>query len=196
MVDVMALVRLAGGIMFTPLSDDVLMMGYAALRIREGMHPILIWLVAWPVFFIAFAWFYLLARFFREIPLVKRLMKSKFLEQAESILERRGLWAIGLSFFLPGVRHPIHYVAGLLGYPLPRYLAMTFVAAGLYTGLWTFLIVRIGEVVTWSELGIWLSEHPSMVLLIIAALLTIIISGVVHAKRRNRLKKEEEFVPE
>lgn len=195
-MDFMALVRLAGGIMFTPLSDDVLMMGHVALRLREGIHPILIWLAAWPVFFIAFTWFYLLARFFREIPLVKRFMKSKFLEQAESILERRGLWAIGLSFFLPGVRHPIHYVAGLLGYPLPRYLAMTFAAAGLYTGLWTFLIVRIGEAVTWSELWMWLTQNPSMVLLILAVLLTVVVSSLVHAKRWQRIKKEESYVTE
>lgn len=195
-MDVMTLVRLAGGIMFTPLSDDVLMMGYVALRMREGIHPILIWLTAWPVFFVAFTWFYLLARFFREIPIVKRLMKSKFLEQAESILERRGLWAIGLSFFLPGVRHPIHYVAGLLGYPLPRYLAMTFVAAGLYTGLWTFLIVRIGEAVTWSELWVWLSQNPSMVMLILAVLLAIVISSVVHAKRRQRIKRKAKYITE
>jgi hypothetical protein len=32
-MDIMALVRLAGGIMFTPLSADVLMMGFAALRL-------------------------------------------------------------------------------------------------------------------------------------------------------------------
>jgi len=134
-MDIMALVRLAGGIMFTPLSDDVLMMSFAALRLREGMYPVVIWLTAWPIFFIAFTWFYLLARFFREIPLVKRWMKSRFLERAETIIERRGLWAIGLSFFLPGVRHPIHYVAGLLGYPLPRYLVMTFLAAGVYRTL-------------------------------------------------------------
>ncbi len=190
-MDIMALVRLAGGIMFTPLSDDVLMMGYTALRIKEGVHPVLIWLAAWPIFFISFAWFYLLARFFREIPLIKKFMKIKFLTRAEEILDRRGLWAIGLSFFLPGVRHPIHYVAGLLAYPLPRYLGMTFLAAGLYTGLWTFVIVRIGQAVTWSELWEWIMTNPSMIFIILAVILIIAGASIVHARRRHRLEKEE-----
>jgi membrane protein DedA with SNARE-associated domain len=190
-MDIMALVRLAGGIMFTPLSDDVLMMGFAALRLREGMYPVVIWLTAWPVFFIAFTWFYLLARFFREIPLVKRWMKSRFLERAVAIIERRGLWAIGLSFFLPGVRHPIHYGAGLLGYPLPRYLVMTFLAAGVYTGLWTFIIIRIGEAVTWSELWNWLQVNPGVIGSIIVILIRAAVIGIVHHHRQKQALEEE-----
>ncbi|WP_313533273.1 VTT domain-containing protein [Exiguobacterium sp.] len=190
----MALVRLAGGIMFTPLSDDVLMMSFAALRLREGMYPVVIWLTAWPISFIAFTWFYLLARFFREIPLVKRWMKSRFLERAETIIERRGLWAIGLSFFLPGVRHPIHYVAGLLGYPLPRYLVMTFLAAGVYTGLWTFLIVRIGEAVTWSELWNWLQVNPGIVGSVVIIVIGIAVIGIVHHRRQKDAVEESSSI--
>ncbi len=193
-MDIMALVRLAGGIMFTPLSDDVLMMSFAALRLREGMYPVVIWLTAWPIFFIAFMWFYLLARFFREIPLVKRWMKSRFLERAETIIERRGLWAIGLSFFLPGVRHPIHYVAGLLGYPLPRYLVMTFLAAGVYTGLWTFLIVRIGEAVTWSELWNWLQVNPGIVGSVVIIVIGIAVIGIVHHRRQKDAVEESSSI--
>ncbi|KTR27258.1 membrane protein [Exiguobacterium indicum] len=193
-MDIMALVRLAGGIMFTPLSDDVLMMSFAALRLREGMYPVVIWLTVWPVFFIAFTWFYLLARFFREIPLVKRWMKSRFLERAETIIERRGLWAIGLSFFLPGVRHPIHYVAGLLGYPLPRYLVMTFLAAGVYTGLWTFLIVRIGEAVTWSELWNWLQVNPGIISAIVVILIGLVVTGIVYHRRQKESVEESSSI--
>ncbi|MFL0201036.1 DedA family protein [Exiguobacterium acetylicum] len=193
-MDIMALVRLAGGIMFTPLSDDVLMMSFAALRLREGMYPVVIWLTAWPVFFISFTWFYLLARFFREIPLVKRWMKSRFLERAETIIERRGLWAIGLSFFLPGVRHPIHYVAGLLGYPLPRYLLMTFLAAGVYTGLWTFLIVRIGEAVTWSELWNWLQVNPGIIGSVLIIVIGIAVIGIVHHRRQKDSVEESSSI--
>ncbi|OAI85161.1 hypothetical protein AYO36_11530 [Exiguobacterium sp. KKBO11] len=193
-MDIMALVRLAGGIMFTPLSDDVLMMSFAALRLREGMYPVVIWLTTWPVFFIAFTWFYLLARFFREIPLVKRWMKSRFLERAETIIERRGLWAIGLSFFLPGVRHPIHYVAGLLGYPLPRYLVMTFLAAGVYTGLWTFLIVRIGEAVTWSELWNWLQVNPGIISAIVVILIGLVVTGIVYHRRQKESVEESSSI--
>ena len=193
-MDIMALVRLAGGIMFTPLSDDVLMMSFAALRLREGMYPVVIWLTAWPVFFIAFTWFYLLARFFREIPLVKRWMKSRFLERAETIIERRGLWAIGLSFFLPGVRHPIHYVAGLLGYPLPRYLLMTFLAAGVYTGIWTFLIVRIGEAVTWPELWNWLQVNPGIVGSVLIIVIGIAVIGIVHHRRQKDSVEESSSI--
>lgn len=193
-MDIMALVRLAGGIMFTPLSDDVLMMSFAALRLGEGMYPVVIWLTAWPVFFIAFIWFYLLARFFREIPLVKRWMKSRFLERAETIIERRGLWAIGLSFFLPGVRHPIHYVAGLLGYPLPRYLVMTFLAAGVYTGLWTFLIVQIGEAVTWSELWNWLQVNPGIVGSVLIIVIGIAVIGIVHHWRQKESVEESSSI--
>lgn len=194
-MDWMAFVRLAGGIMFTPLSDDVLMMGHVLLGVMEGTHPLKIWLMTWPVFVIAFTWFYLIARFFREVPFVKKIMKSRFLSQAETILERRGGWAIGLSFFLPGVRHPIHYVAGLLNYPLGRYVAINVAAAGVYTGVWTFLIVRIGKVVTWSSVMNGVTENPMLLGLGVIGGITVLGFLVWQHKRGRSLMMQVTGTP-
>ncbi|MGL6102322.1 MAG: DedA family protein, partial [Exiguobacterium acetylicum] len=88
----------------------------------------------------------------------------------------------------------IHYVAGLLGYPLPRYLVMTFLAAGVYTGLWTFLIVRIGEAVTWSELWNWLQVNPGIISAIVVILIGLVVTGIVYHRRQKESVEESSSI--
>lgn len=170
------LVWLAIGIMFTPISDDVLLLTQLGSWSARSVPPLSMWFMSWSVVFISFTWFYVLARFFREIPFVKRWMSSDYLERAERVLARYGTLAIGLAFFIPGVRHPIHYVAGLLRFPFPTYLVVNAIAAGVYTAVWTFFVHHLGQSVTFRQAVVWVFDRPTYVWM---TFLGIVIISVV-----------------
>jgi len=71
---------------------------------------------------------------------------------------------------------------------------MTFLAAGVYTGLWTFLIVRIGEAVTWSELWNWLQVNPGIVGSVVIIVIGIAVIGIVHHRRQKDAVEESSSI--
>ncbi|AKO93039.1 hypothetical protein BEH_13685 [Priestia filamentosa] len=169
------LLGLAASIMFTPISDDVLLLGQLGIWMSKNMNPYLAWISSWVTIFIAFLWFYLVGRFFRELPLVKRWMARKWLLKAEYYLQRFGVGAVMVAFFIPGIRHPIHYVAGILKFSTKKYLLANLIASSLYTGVWTFMVYKLDQKVGMKFILLWLPHHLFIVLSCLAFLISCII---------------------
>ncbi|MED3854986.1 DedA family protein [Priestia megaterium] len=169
------LIRLALEIMFTPISDEVLLLTQLGIWASKGVNPYVAWILAWMAIFIAFLWFYLIGRFFRQVPLIEKWMAKKWLQKAEKLLDRFGVWAIMLAFFVPGVRHPIHYMAGILKFPVNKYLLANLIASSLYTGIWTFIVYKFNQKIGIRFILVSLHQHLFTVLIFLTFLLLCII---------------------
>ncbi|ANU23053.1 DedA family protein [Planococcus donghaensis] len=139
-----ALGVLAGGIMLTPASDDFLVISFLLYAFSNGDSFAFSWLILWVVCFMSFTWFYVVGYTFNRVFSSKR-KSSKHILRAQALIERHGHRMIFISYFIPGLRHPIHYVAGFLRVPLKTYIFYNVSAAGLYTMLWA-IIVQIFDV--------------------------------------------------
>ncbi|MEH7286435.1 DedA family protein [Priestia megaterium] len=179
------LIRLALEIMFTPISDEVLLLTQLGIWASKNINPYMAWILAWIAIFIAFLWFYIVGRFFRQVPLIEKWMTKKWLQKAEKLLDRFGVCAIMLAFFIPGVRHPIHYMAGILKFPVNKYLLANLIASSLYTGIWTFIVYKFNQKIGIKLILFWLHQHVFIVLI----LLTILILGLIFYKvKKNKGK--------
>ncbi|NGY80821.1 hypothetical protein F6Y02_43725 [Bacillus megaterium] len=85
------LIRLSVEIMFTPISDDVLMLTQVGIWASKGINPYVVWISSWITLFIAFLWFFLVGRFFRQVPLIEKWMAKKWLQKPKSYLIVLGL---------------------------------------------------------------------------------------------------------
>ncbi|MDC0706529.1 DedA family protein [Priestia sp. AB] len=178
------LIRLAVEIMFTPISDDVLMLTQVSIWASKDINPYMVWLSSWITLFIAFLWFFLVGRFFRQVPFIEKWMAKKWLRKAEKLLNGFGGWAVILAFFVPGVRHPIHYIAGILKFPVKKYLLANFLASSLYSGAWTFTIYKFNQKIGINLVLLWLRQHLSIVLLLVAILLCFVFYKVKSNKNK------------
>jgi membrane protein DedA with SNARE-associated domain len=176
------LFRLAASIMFTPISDEVLLLAQLSIWVSKDMNPYLAWISSWFAIFIAFLWFYLVGRFFRELPLVERWMAKKWLLKAEHSLQRFGIWAVMAAFFIPGIRHPVHYMAGILKFPIRKYLLANLIASSLYTGFWTFMVYKLGQKIEMKFILIWFHQH----LFIVLSLCVFMILCLIFYKWKNK----------
>ncbi|MEJ9306769.1 DedA family protein [Priestia megaterium] len=178
------LIRLALEIMFTPISDDVLMLTQVGIWASKDINPYIVWISSWITLFIAFLWFFLVGRFFRQVPLIENWMAKKWLQKAEKLLDHFGAWAIMLAFFVPGVRHPIHYISGMLKFPLKKYLLANFLASSLYSGGWTFMVYKFNQKIKIKLVLIWLHQHLSIVVLLLVAILFLCF--IFYKVKRNK----------
>ncbi|MET4654862.1 membrane-associated protein [Exiguobacterium sp. PvP048] len=128
-------IRFISSILFIPISDDLLVIRQISSWLRQNQNPAVIFLLVWSACFICFNLFYAIPRFFRELPFFQKLLTNKHLAKAEAILQEKGTVAIAMSFFLPGVRRPIHYMSGLLAYPYRLYVLVTLAGTGVYAML-------------------------------------------------------------
>lgn len=142
MFDPFKTLLLATGIMFTPISDDALIIAYVLYHLEYEATPILIWMMVWSVCILSFTWFYVLGRFFRKFIPARLTMKQSFM-RAESFINRYGGWSILLSYFIPGIRHPLHYVAGFTQMKFKHYQLLDIISSCLYAGLWTLLLTHM-----------------------------------------------------
>lgn len=177
------LIRLALEIMFTPISDDVLMLTQVGIWASKDINPYIVWISSWITLFIAFLWFFLVGRFFRQVPLIENWMAKKWLQKAEKLLDHFGAWAIMLAFFVPGVRHPIHYISGMK-FPLKKYLLANFLASSLYSGGWTFMVYKFNQKIKIKLVLTWLHQHLSIVVLLLVAILFLCF--IFYKVKRNK----------
>jgi membrane protein DedA with SNARE-associated domain len=82
------LIRLALEIMFTPISDDVIMLTQVGIWASKRINPYMVWMSSWITLFIALLSFFLVGRFFRQVPLIEKWMAKKWLQKAEKLLDR------------------------------------------------------------------------------------------------------------
>ncbi|MEM5008842.1 VTT domain-containing protein [Priestia megaterium] len=180
------LVRLALEIMFTPISDEVLLLTQLGIWASKDINSYLAWILSWIAIFIAFLWFYIVGRFFRQVPLIEKWMAKKWLQKAEKLLNSFGGWAVMVAFFVPGIRHPIHYIAGILNFPIKKYLLANFLASSLYSGAWTFIVYKFNQKIGIKLVLIWLHQNLSIVLPLVAILL---LCFTFYKVKSNKNKK-------
>lgn len=142
------LVLLAASIMFTPISDDALLATFLLSTLNQ--HPVLIiWGTTWITCTLAFSWFYVVGRWLRRL-FPNRFTKQKAFQKADTLLSTYGARVLLVSYFLPGARHPIHYIAGFNQMPFRLYQRYNILSAALYSGAWTLALTYLRET-PWVE---------------------------------------------
>jgi membrane protein DedA with SNARE-associated domain len=109
------------------------------------------------------------------------------LDQAEHWFERWGDWAVAISRVTPVVRSFIAIPAGVMRMPLGRYTLLTI--PGSFA--WTFLFAGIG----WAAGSKWEEFHHSFryaEYVVAAAILAVIVLGLIRHRRSSRLGRRAE----
>ena len=96
---------------------------------------------------------------------------------------RRGIWALGISRFLPGARALVPPLAGALRVPPLKAATAIAVASGIWYGAITFFAYRVGD--TWDEMSRRVGG-ASRALGVAAAALALVVGLVVLVRRRRR----------
>lgn len=154
-------IKYIGKIIFIPISDDLLTFKQINTWIQNDLSTTNIFLAIWIGSFVCFFLFYTIPRLFREFQFFQRILTKPYMLKAENLIQRRGNVAIAVSFFLPGVRRPIHYMAGLLAYPFQSYFLITLIGTWVYTFLWliflkiAFYLGWINRIIEWYEKYGW-----------------------------------------
>jgi membrane protein DedA with SNARE-associated domain len=98
--------------------------------------------------------------------------------------EQRGLIALFLSRFLPGIRALVPPVAGALRVPAPRTAVVIAIASGIWYGAVTWIAYRVGA--DWEALQERIGDLSRTTGLIAAAVVAIGIGiWIVHRRRRR-----------
>jgi membrane protein DedA with SNARE-associated domain len=109
------------------------------------------------------------------------------LDQAEHWFERWGDWAVAISRVTPVVRSFIAIPAGVMRMPLGRYTLLTI--PGSFA--WTFAFAGIG----WAAGSQWEEFHHSFryaEYVVAAAILAVIVVGLVRHRRSTRMGRRAE----
>jgi membrane protein DedA with SNARE-associated domain len=109
------------------------------------------------------------------------------LDQAEHWFDRWGDWAVAISRVTPVVRSFIAIPAGVMRMPLGRYTLLTI--PGSFA--WTFLFAGIG----WAAGSKWEEFHHSFryaEYVVAAAILAVIVLGLVRHRRSTRMGRRAE----
>lgn len=61
------------------------------------------------------------------------------------VVRKYGVWAVPISYFIPGIRMGVSYAAGLLRIPLPRCLIGTLIGVSGWIGLYLWLGHLVGS---------------------------------------------------
>lgn len=109
------------------------------------------------------------------------------LHRAETWFDRYGDWAVALSRVTPVVRSFIAIPSGVVQMPLGRYTLLTI--PGSFA--WAFLFAGIG----WAAGSQWEDFHHSFryaEYVVAAAILIVVVAGVVRHRRSSRLGRRAE----
>jgi len=139
-----AILTLAIGIMFTPASDDLLVATFVIYVVANDHASIPSFFITWLICFAAFTWFYGIGQCLNSA-LPEKKKNGRLLLKAQRLIDRYGTRVIFFSYFIPGLRHPIHYVSGFMKVPLKTYLIYNVSAAAVYSLFWS-IAVRLFDV--------------------------------------------------
>jgi membrane protein DedA with SNARE-associated domain len=105
-------------------------------------------------------------------------------DRVRDMYEQRGLIALFLSRFLPGIRALVPPVAGALRVPAPRTAVVIAIASGIWYGAVTWIAYRVGA--DWELLQERIGDLSRTTGLIAAAVVAIGIGiWIVHRRRRR-----------
>ena len=159
---------------FPPFPADTVVAFGSFYAARVEGSPILSFLATWGGNVAGAMGVYALGRRYGAGWLQKKFGDAKGQGRIEDAYRQRGLLALFLSRFMPGVRALVPPVAGALKVPAPRAAAVIAVASGIWYGLITILAFRVGE--SWEELaaemarmGRWMAVAAAAVVVLVAA---------------------------
>ncbi len=127
-------------------------------------------------------------RYGRRLLLRMRWMSRKHLRRAEALVQKRGLVAVALNRFIPGVRSLIGISAGILRVPTWKALVATSFSVFAWNGLLIYAGLLTGE--NWDRVLAFVRSYNHFVMG--AGLAIGILVGVYVAVRhlRNRRRRE------
>lgn len=159
---------------FPPFPADTVVAFGSFYAARVEGSPILSFLATWGGNVAGAMGVYALGRRYGAGWLQQKFGDAKGQGRIEESYRQRGMLALFLSRFMPGVRALVPPVAGALRVPAPRAAAVIAVASGIWYGLITLLAFRVGE--SWEELaaemarmGRWMAVAAAAVVVIVAA---------------------------
>lgn len=153
----------AGGLLglATFASEDLACIGGGLLAARGAVSLGAATLGALLGIFVGDFFIYLAGRVFGrsalEMPVLRRLASPEKLERCSRWFERRGIWLIVMTRFLPGSRVPTYFAAGVVGVGAARFAGALLVAAAVWTPLLVGAAYLLGDAV-WDfleRLGGW-----------------------------------------
>jgi membrane protein DedA with SNARE-associated domain len=114
-----------------------------------------------------------------------RVISRRFVEQAKRKYERSGTLIILLNRFLPGMRAPLGFAAGLIRINVPK----VFFLSTISICLWNFFLVILGYYVgvTWQDATRFLRNYTTAVVLALLGIM-FVFSSISLLRRGSREK--------
>jgi membrane protein DedA with SNARE-associated domain len=112
-----------------------------------------------------------------------RLFPVRMIEKSKKKFNQRGDLIVLLNRFLPGMRAPICFVAGIVGIKVPK----VFLYSLISVLIWNAFLVTVGFYVgaTWDEASRFLRNYTIIAGLILIAIL--ILLTIFYFKKRRKL---------
>ena len=158
---------------FPPFPADTVVAFGSFYAARVQGSPILSFLATWGGNVAGAMGVYALGRRYGAGWMQKKFGDAKGQGKIEEAYRRRGVLALFLSRFLPGVRALVPPVAGALKVPPAHAAAAIAIASGIWYGLITLLAFRVGE--SWEELaaviarmGRWMALVATVIVMVVA----------------------------
>lgn len=185
LVGLAVMVFVESGLLFPFLPGDSLLFT-AGLLASAGIIHVPVWLVIVVAFAAAAAGdqvgYWLGHRFGRRLFKPEaRVLKTRYLDEAEAFFTRYGGPALVLGRFVPVVRTYVPLAAGTAQYRYRSFLIWNLTGAALWTIVVTVLGVILGQIP-------FVRTHVDVLALIIVAIsvLPIVVSGLVRFRRSRR----------
>ncbi|MZQ85369.1 DedA family protein [Paenibacillus sp. 5J-6] len=173
------------GIVGMPIPDEVIVMTGGAVTAGTLLHPIPAFILTYLGVVSGLTLGYLLGRY-AGTPILTRLSRKKKMEKylrfSETFFEKYGSFAIGISYFLPIIRHVMPYVVGVHKMSFKRYVLFSYT-----TGLvWTLLFFMIGRYVGnhAPEVGTLFYEYGLRLLWLPFVL--FVVWGIIRLSRKEK----------
>jgi len=172
---------------FPPVPADTVVAFGSFIAARGQASLLLSFLATWLGNVFGAMLMYYLGRRYGADRLMARLAPGSSGVTAEARLRawygRRGIWALAVSRFLPGVRALVPPLAGALRVPPVRAGAAIAVASGIWYGAITYFAYRVGD--SWDEMSRRVGG-ASRALGIAAGAVAIVVGVVALARWRRR----------
>jgi membrane-associated protein len=185
LIGVAIMVFVESGLLFPFLPGDSLLFT-AGLLASSGIIHVPVWLII-VVAFVAAALgdqvgFWLGRRFGRRLfKPDARILKTRYLDEAENFFARYGGPALTLGRFVPVVRTYVPLAAGTADFRFRRFLLWNLLGAGAWTIIVTILGVVLGKIP-------FVRTHVDLltVLVIVVSVVPIAIHGIVRYRRSRQ----------
>ena len=185
LIGVAIMVFVESGVLFPFLPGDSLLFT-AGLLASSGIIHVPVWLIIVVAFVAAAlgdqAGYWLGHRFGRRLfKPDARILKTRYLDEAESFFARYGGPALTLGRFVPVVRTYVPLAAGTADFPYRRFLFWNLLGAAAWTVIVTILGVLLGQIP-------FVRTHVDVltVLVIIVSVIPIAVHGIVSYRRSRR----------